>query len=208
MTEFREPIEIIFSNPTGVLGDPGVVGERHVVLEHDRRRSTARRCRPRGADGFYRDSDGVHVLTRHLTFFGLMLDDEAPTDAARRRGRRRRRRPDAPLDPRHRRERPARQRRPASSTASPTGTFGPTEFEAKLGAFAAGDTRTFTLVQRDAAGNVSAPHARPPCGAAADRQEPRGGDRRARSRGLRARQRASRSRSPPSCPARSSARPT
>jgi hypothetical protein len=33
--------------------------------------------------------------------------------------------------------------------------FGPTEFEAKLGAFGPGDTRSFTLAQKDAAGNVS-----------------------------------------------------
>ena len=33
--------------------------------------------------------------------------------------------------------------------------FGPTEFEAKLGPFTPGDTRSFTLAQKDAAGNVS-----------------------------------------------------
>ena len=33
--------------------------------------------------------------------------------------------------------------------------FGPTEFEAKLGPFTPGDTRSFTLAQKDAAGNMS-----------------------------------------------------
>ena len=39
----------------------------------------------------------------------------------------------------------------------PYASFGPTQFEAKMGAFAAGDTRVFTFLQYDAAGNVSAP---------------------------------------------------
>ena len=105
-------------------------------------------------DGFYRDSDGVHVLTRHLTFFGLMLDDEAPSEPRDLAG--------VVAD-----DGLTLRWIPGTDSSGQLGNvvlfvngepyrnFGPTELEAKLGAFAAGDTRTFTLVQLDAAGNTS-----------------------------------------------------
>ncbi len=111
---------------------------------------------PAGArDGFYHDADGVHVLTRHLTFFGLMLDDEAPTP------------------PRHIAGVVADDGLtirwiPGTDASGQLGNvilvvnggeyrlFGPTEYEAKLGAIDSGDTRRFQLVQLDAAGNKSA----------------------------------------------------
>ena len=154
VTEFREPIEIIFSNPSGVFVIPawsanGTSSWNTMGTVDGSTLPAARR------DGFYRDADGVHVLTRHLTFFGLMLDNEAAVGAARPRGCRRRRRLDASLEPGHRRERPARQRRPLRQRRAVPELQIPRELEAKLGAFAAGDTRSFTLVQVDAAGNSS-----------------------------------------------------
>ena len=90
----------------------------------------------------------------------------------------------------------------------PYRNFDQTQFEAKLGPFAADDTRRFTLVQVDAAGNRSRQTASSPRGAAGDGQEPRQ-RRRPRSQ-LQASSSAgySSSRPQPSCPARSSARPT
>ena len=98
----------------------------------------------------------MHVLTRHLTFFGLKLDDEAPT---------------APRDVAGVVAADGLTIRWIPGTDSsgqlgnvvlfvngqPYRNFGPTELEAKLGAITPGDTRTFTLVQLDAAGNTSGP---------------------------------------------------
>jgi hypothetical protein len=95
------------------------------------------------------------VLTRHLTHFGLMLDDDAPT-------------PPKDLGGVVERDGLTIRWAPGTDTSGQLGNvllfvdgqdyrfYGPTEFEAKLGAFAANDTRSFTLVQLDAAGNRSA----------------------------------------------------
>ena len=124
------------------------------------------------ADGFYRDSAGVHVLTRHLTFFGLMLDDQAPTEPRDVAGV-------VAADGLTLRWVPGTD---ASGqlgnvvlfvNGEPYRKFGPTQYEAKLGAFAAGDTRTFTLVQLDAAGNVEPPDPRRSARCRSHRQEPR-----------------------------------
>ena len=89
VTEFSEPIEIIFSNPTGVFVIPAWsangTSSWNTIGPVDSSTLPATR-----RDGFYRDSDGVHVLTRHLTSFGLMLDNEAPSAPRRLRGRHRR----------------------------------------------------------------------------------------------------------------------
>jgi hypothetical protein len=153
VTEFREPIEIVFSNPSGAYVIPawstnGTSSWNTMGLLDG---STL----PGGhADGFYRDSDGVHVLTRHLTFFGLKLDDEAPSEPRDLAGV-------VAADGLTLRWIPGTD---ASGqlgnlvlfvNGEPYRNFGPTELEAKLGAFAANDTRTFTLVQLDAAGNAS-----------------------------------------------------
>jgi hypothetical protein len=155
VTEFHAPIEIIFQNPSGtpVIAAWSTTG----VSNWNRMSYLAGATLPAPQrDGFYRDANAVHVLTRHLTHFGLMLDDDAPTP------------------PRHLAgvvERDGLTIRwiPGIDSSGQLGNvllsvdgqdyrfYGPTEFEAKLGAFAAGDTRTFTLVQLDAAGNHSAP---------------------------------------------------
>ena len=151
VTEFNAPIEIIFSNPSGAPAIPGQSPDA----------STWQTIAPLSAplsasqrEGFTRSGSGVHVWTRHLTYFGLMLDNGAPT---------------APRDLAGVVAGDGLTLRwiPGTDASGQIGNvlmfvngepyreFGPTEFEAKLGAFVAGDTRSFTLVQRDAAGNVS-----------------------------------------------------
>ena len=153
VTEFSEPIEIIFSNPAGVFVIPawsanGTSSWNTMGTVDGSTLPAARR------DGFYRDADGVHVLTRHLTFFGLMLDNEAPSEPRDLAGV-------VADDGLTLRWSPGTD---ASGqlgnvvlfvNGEPYRNFSPSEHEAKLGAFAAGDTRSFTLVQVDAAGNSS-----------------------------------------------------
>ncbi|MGH3071841.1 MAG: beta strand repeat-containing protein [Gaiellaceae bacterium] len=153
VTDFEAPIEVIFSYSGGTPVLPGVSQDG----------STWRMVAPlAGAslpasrpDGFSRSGSDVHVWTRHLTHFGLMLDGEAPT---------------APRDLAGVVAGDGLTLRwvPGTDSSEQLGNvvlyvngegyreFGPTEFEAKLGAFAAGDTRSFTLAQKDAAGNMSA----------------------------------------------------
>ncbi len=151
VTEFKAPIEIIFSNPSGTPTVPG----------HSPDASTWRTIPPisgpLGAsqrDGFTRSGSDVHVWTRHLTYFGLMLDDSAPTEPRDLAG--------VVAD-----DGLTLRWIPGTDSSGQLGNvvlyvngepyreFGPTEFEAKLGAFVAGDSRSFTLAQKDAAGNVS-----------------------------------------------------
>ena len=153
VTEFREPLEIIFANPSRVPVIPassanGTSSWETIATLDGPTLPAARR------DGFYRDSAGVHVLTRHLTFFGLMLDREAPSEPRDLAGV-------VDADGLTLRWVPGTD---ASGqlgqivlfvNGEPYRNFDSTQLEAKLGAFAAGDTRTFTLVQLDAAGNVS-----------------------------------------------------
>ena len=152
MTEFNAPIEIVFSNPSGTPAIPG----------HSPDASTWQTIAPLSGplaasqrDGFTRSGSDVHVFTRHLTYFGLLLDDGAPTPPRDLAG--------VVAD-----DGLTLRWIPGTDASGQLGNvvmfvngepyreFGPTEFEAKLGAFAAGDTRSFTLVQKDAAGNVSA----------------------------------------------------
>ena len=151
VTEFDAPIEIVFSNPSGSPAVPA----------HSPDASNWRSIPPFGGslpasqrDGFTLSGSDVHVWTRHLTYFALLLDDEAPT---------------APRDLAGVLADDGLTLRwiPGTDSSGQIGNivlyvndepyreFGPTEYEAKLGAFSAGDTRSFTLVQKDAAGNVS-----------------------------------------------------
>ena len=152
VTEFNAPIEIIFSNPSGTPAIPGHSPDASTW------QTIAPISGPLGAsqrDGFTRSGSDVHVWTRHLTYFGLLLDDGAPTAPRDLAGVVR----DDGLTLRW---------IPGTDASGQLGNlllfvngepyreFGPTEFEAKLGAFSAGDTRSFTLVQKDAVGNASA----------------------------------------------------
>jgi hypothetical protein len=150
VTEFEAPIEIEFSNPSGTPAIPS----------HSSDGTAWETISPLGGPldagqaGFTRSGSSVHVWTRHLTYFGLMLDSGAPTEPRDLAGV-------VAYDGLTLRW------VPGTDASGQIGNvlllvngeeyreFGPTEYEAKLGAFAAGDTRTFTLVQKDAAGNKS-----------------------------------------------------
>ena len=151
VTEFNAPIEIIFSNPSGT---PTVPGHSPDAATWQAIPALTGPLPASQRDGFTRSGSDVHVWTRHLTYFGLMLDDGAPTPPRDLAGVL----ADDGLTLRW---------IPGTDSSGQIGNvllyvngesyreFGPTEFEAKLGAFAAGDTRSFTLAQKDAAGNVS-----------------------------------------------------
>ena len=148
MTEFGAPIEIVFSNPAGGPADPGHLTDGATWRTIPPLTSSAQR------DGFSRNGSDVHVWTRHLSYFGLMLDGEVPTEPRDLGGV-------VAEDGLTLRWIPGSDASGQMGNVTlyvngePYGEFGPTEFEAKLGAFAAGDTRSFTLAQKDAAGNVS-----------------------------------------------------
>ncbi|MDX6439924.1 MAG: large repetitive protein, partial [Gaiellaceae bacterium] len=153
VTEFNEPLEITFSNPTGVPVIPvwsqnGTSSWTNMGRLDDTTLPATRR------DGFHGDPASVHVLTRHLTFFGLMLDTEAPSA------------------PRHiagsvlgdgltirwidgRDDSDQLGNTVLYVNGERYRTFGPRQYETKMGPFTPGDTRTFTLAQYDAAGNLS-----------------------------------------------------
>ena len=108
------------------------------------------------ADGYYRDSAGVHVLTRHLSYFAFFGDDQPPTPPRDVAGV-------VAEDGLTLRWLPGTDDSGQLGkvvllvNGEPYATFDPTQFEVKLGAFAAGDTRVFSFLQYDAAGNVSEP---------------------------------------------------
>ena len=108
------------------------------------------------ADGYYRDAAGVHVLTRHLSFFAFFGDTQAPTPPTHVAGV-------IAEDGLTLRWIPGTDESGQLGNVvllvngEPYATFGPTQYEVKLGAFQAGDTRVFSFLQYDAAGNVSVP---------------------------------------------------
>ena len=108
------------------------------------------------ADGYYRDSAGVHVLTRHLSYFAFFGDDQPPTPPRDVAGV-------VAEDGLTLRWLPGTDDSGQLGkvvllvNGEPYATFDPTQYEVKLGAFAAGDTRVFSFLQYDAAGNVSEP---------------------------------------------------
>ena len=162
----------------------------------------------RRADGFYRDSAGVHVLTRHLTYFAFFVDRQPPS---------------APRD--------------LAGVVAEDGLtlrwLPGTDASGQLGKIVlfvngepyrnvqsdpvrsqAGRVRrgrhahASHLLQLDAAGNVSHPYrTRSAWCRQLTGKSPRRGDRRPRGCGLRARPGHSRSRTRPPCPARSSGPP-
>ena len=107
-------------------------------------------------DGYYRDSAGVHVLTRHLSYFAFFGDDQPPTPPRDVAGV-------VAEDGLTLRWLPGTDDSGQLGkvvllvNGEPYATFDPTQYEVKLGAFAAGDTRVFSFLQYDAAGNVSEP---------------------------------------------------
>ncbi|MGE5690197.1 MAG: OmpL47-type beta-barrel domain-containing protein [Pseudomonadota bacterium] len=106
-------------------------------------------------DGFFRDADGIHVLTRHLTLFALVRDVEPPS-APRAIGV-------VGEDGLTLRWLPGEDNSGVSGQVRlyVNGVlyahYDPTQTEAKLGPWSADDTRRFTFTQLDLAGNESAP---------------------------------------------------
>ena len=153
VTSFAAPIEIMIPNPSGEPALPATSQDGTTWRALPMLQSASL---PSGQqDGWYRDDNAnVHILTRHLTWYALARDGEAPTE---------------PRDLAGVLAGDGLTLRwiPGTDSSGQIGNillyvngefyreFGPTEFEAKLGPFAAGDTRSFTLAQRDAAGNVS-----------------------------------------------------
>ena len=107
-------------------------------------------------DGFFRDSAGVHILTRHLTLFTLMRDVEAPAPPDQFAGV-------VADDGLTLRWAPGKDNSGMIEhfvlfvDGQPYANYGINQLEAKLGSFSPGDTREFTIVETDLVGNVSAP---------------------------------------------------
>ena len=153
VTNFAAPIEILIPNPSGEPTLPATSQDGTTWRALELLQSASL---PSGQeDGWYRDDDGnIHILTRHLTWYALARDGEAPAEPRDLAGVL----ADDGLTLRW---------IPGTDASGQIGNillyvngefyreFGPTEFEAKLGPFAAGDTRSFTLAQKDAAGNIS-----------------------------------------------------
>jgi hypothetical protein len=107
-------------------------------------------------DGFYRDTAGVHVLTTHLTLFTLMRDIEAPPPPADFAGV-------VADDGLTLRWAPGRDNSgflrqfTLFVDGQAYANYELSQHEAKMGAFGADDTREFSIVETDLAGNVSPP---------------------------------------------------
>jgi hypothetical protein len=152
VTAFTAPLDITIPNTGGAFVAPATSDDGATW------RSLARLDGPTlpagRSDGYYVEGGNVHVLTRHLSFFALMLDHEAPTPPIHIAGVV----ADDGLTIRW---------VPGTDSSGQLGNvilvvnggeyrhFGPTEYEAKLGAIEPGDTRRFQLLQLDAAGNKS-----------------------------------------------------
>jgi hypothetical protein len=108
------------------------------------------------ADGFYRDGTGVHILTRHLTLFTLVRETNLAAPAPPKDfsaviaadGLTLRWGPGMDND--------RLQNFVLYVDGQSYRTFGPREFEAKLGAFSAADTRSFSLAETNTSGTSSA----------------------------------------------------
>ncbi len=154
VTQFAAPITITIANTSGTpvvpaLSQDGTSWRSLPLLGGD--------ALPGGQpDGFYRDAGGVHVVTRHLTYFALLRDVEPPTPPIHMAG--------VVAD-----DGLTLRWIPGSDNSGELGAvhlyvngesygmFDPTQFETKLGSFTPEDTRAFTFVQFDAAGNRSVP---------------------------------------------------
>jgi len=151
---FAKPLELIFS---GEASHGGVVPG---TFENGSWRPLPRLARPGTlpedqSDGFWRDGDSFHVLTRHLTLWAILADSQPPQ---------------APQDLRgtvgadgltlHWRAGADNSGLVDEVTLFVNGEryagFDGAATETKIGAFTADDGRVFTWRERDAAGNQSA----------------------------------------------------
>jgi hypothetical protein len=152
VTQFDAPITITIANASG---SPVIPALSHNGTSWRSLPLLGGPSLPGGQqDGFYRDGSDVRVVTRHLTYFALLRDVEAPTPPRHIAGV-------VADDGLTLRWIPGEDnsgelgRVHLYVNGESYGMFDPTQFETKLGAFAADDTRAFTFVQYDAAGNVS-----------------------------------------------------
>ena len=78
MTSFAAPIEIMIPNPSGEPALPATSQDGTTWRALPMLQSASL---PSGQqDGWYRDdSANIHILTRHLTWYALARDGEAPT---------------------------------------------------------------------------------------------------------------------------------
>jgi hypothetical protein len=152
--DFNAPIEILLSNTTGSLVVPATLqaGQWRPLPALPGSDTTL----PGGwSDGFYRASDGIHLLTRHLTLFSLLRDFEPPTP---------------PRDFAAEVAADGVTLRWLKGTDDASGVAGYTlyvngsafaafdaeQYETKLGQILPGDTREFSLSEHDGVGNESA----------------------------------------------------
>ncbi|HEV7639953.1 MAG TPA: Ig-like domain-containing protein, partial [Gaiellaceae bacterium] len=149
---FRLPLGITMSDPTGGVAIPATFqnGQWRLIP------MISSPVLPAGEqDGFYRDATGVHVLTKHLTLFTLVRDIALPApprdfaavvadDGLTLRW--------APGIDQNR-----IQNFVLFVDGQPSRTFGSTEFETKLGAITADDTRSFAIAEINTSGISSAP---------------------------------------------------
>ena len=152
--DFDAPLEILLSNTSGVPVVPATFDSgRWRPLQPVPSGTTTL---PGGwADGYYRAADGIHVLTRHLTLFSLLRDFEPPT-------------PPRDLAAMVADDGVTLRWLPGADDASGIAgytlyvngeaytAFDAEQYETKLGAIEAGDTREFSLSERDSVGNESA----------------------------------------------------
>ncbi len=157
VTQFDEPIEIVMANPAGVPVIPAwsQSGPAPADTWNNMGRLPGSTLPAPQPDGFHGNTAVVNVLTHHLTFFGLKIDDGPPTPPRHIAGV-------VAADGLTLRWIPGRD---ASGqlgnvilyvNGEPYRAFGHRQFETKMGPFTPGDSRVFSLVQLDAAGNRSA----------------------------------------------------
>jgi hypothetical protein len=152
--QFEDVIEVLLPASAGANGGPVTSQNGSTWRALARLNGTTL---PLGSeDGYYRDAAGVHVLTRHLSYFAFFGDGDRPTPPRDVAGV-------VAEDGLTLRWVPGTDDSGQLGNVvllvngEPYATFEPTQFEVKLGAFAAGDTRIFSFLQYDAAGNVSEP---------------------------------------------------
>ncbi|HEY6031693.1 MAG TPA: PASTA domain-containing protein, partial [Gaiellaceae bacterium] len=106
------------------------------------------------SDGFYTDASGVHILTMHLSQFTLLKDLQPPEAMQDLAGV-------VASDGLTIRWVPGNDNSGSIAqftlfvNGEPYANYGGSEYEAKLGEIQPGDTRSFTMREVDAAGNVS-----------------------------------------------------
>jgi hypothetical protein len=150
--QFRLPLKISMTDTTGGIAIPATYENGQWRLIPMLTTPTLPVSQP---DGFFRDSTGVHVLTRHLTLFTLVQDVQLP---ATPRGFS----AVVAADGLTLRWAPGLDQNRIQSfvlyvDGQPYRTFGPTEFETKLGTITSDDTRSFSIAEINTSGIASAP---------------------------------------------------